>query len=112
MEEICKGHDGMEFTWSDDPVKREEMYEGKGRLVPTLSRIKPGKRMISITEDLGVPSTRIPETIKKAQAISKKYEILITSFGHVGDGNIHTTFVADVRSRDTGTGLRAHLKSF
>jgi glycolate oxidase subunit GlcD len=100
MEEICKSHDGMEFNWSDDPIKREEMMKARGGLVPTLSRIKPGCRMISITEDLGVPSTRIPETIKKAQAISKKYGILITSFGHVGDGNIHTTFVADVRSRD------------
>ena len=100
MEEICASHGGKEFQWSDDPVKREDMMKARGGLVPTLSRIKPGNRMISITEDLGVPSTRIPETIKKAQEISKKYDILITSFGHVGDGNIHTTFVADVRSRE------------
>lgn len=100
MERICKDHGGTEFDWSDDPARREEMMKARGGLVPTLSRIKPGNRMISITEDLGVPSTRIPETIKRAQDISKRHDILITSFGHVGDGNIHTTFVADVRKRE------------
>lgn len=100
VEEICGDHGCMQFQWSDDPGKREEMMKARGGLVPTLSRIKPGNRMISVSEDLGVPSTRIPETIKKAQEISKKHDILITSFGHVGDGNIHTTFVADVRSRE------------
>ncbi len=107
MEEICGRQGCMEFNWSDDPARREEMMKARGGLVPTLSRIKPGNRMISITEDLGVPSTRIPETIKRAQEISKKHGILITSFGHVGDGNIHTTFVADVRSREDWNKVRA-----
>lgn len=107
MEKICESHGGTEFQWSDDPLKREEMMKARGGLVPTLSRIKPGNRMISITEDLGVASTRIPETIKRAQEISKKHDILITSFGHVGDGNIHTTFVADVRSREDWEKVRS-----
>lgn len=107
MQEICENFGSMEFEWSDDPLKREEMMKARGGLVPTLSRIKPGNRMISITEDLGVASTHIPETIKKAQEISKKHDILITSFGHVGDGNIHTTFVADVRSREDWNKIRA-----
>jgi glycolate oxidase len=68
--------------------------------VPTLSRIKPGNRLVAIAEDFGVPSTKIPETIRRAQAVSEKYNIIITTFGHVGDGNVHTTFVCDVRSRD------------
>jgi len=106
MEKICAQYGGMEFEWSDDPARREDMMKARGGLVPTLSRIKPGNRMISITEDLGVASTRIPEIIKRAQEISKKHDILITSFGHVGDGNIHTTFVADVRSREDWNKVR------
>ncbi|MFN3534830.1 MAG: FAD-binding and (Fe-S)-binding domain-containing protein, partial [Desulfatiglandales bacterium] len=97
--EIMKAHGCLEFDWSDDPKRREEMMLARGRLVPTLSRIKPGNRLIPIAEDLGVPSTQIPATIKAAQGISQKYGILIATFGHVGDGNVHTTFVADVRDR-------------
>jgi glycolate oxidase len=74
--------------------------EARGKLVPTLSRIKPGNRLVAISEDLGIPPTKIPEAIKKAQAIADKYDLLLTTFGHIGDGNVHTTFVTDMRSRD------------
>jgi len=79
----------------------------RGRLVPTLSRIKPGNRLIPIAEDFGVPSSKIPEIIRRAQAIGEKYRILIATFGHVGGGNVHTTFVSDVRSRDEWDRLKA-----
>ncbi|RPI74545.1 MAG: 4Fe-4S dicluster domain-containing protein, partial [Desulfobacteraceae bacterium] len=98
--EICKKYNAIEFDWTDNVQRREEMMRARGGLVPTLSRIKPGNRLAPIAEDFGVPSTKIPETIRRAQAIAKKYNVIIATFGHVGDGNVHTTFVADVRSRD------------
>jgi len=104
--EICKKYGVQEYEWTDVPARREEMMRARGGLVPTLSRIKPGNRLVSITEDLGVPSSKIPETIRRAQEISKKYNIIIATFGHVGDGNVHTTFVCDVRSRDDWNRLK------
>lgn len=98
--EICKKYDVQEFTWSGDPAKAAEIMEARGKLVPTLSRIKPGNRLVAISEDLGVPPTKIPETIKRAQEIAEKYDLLLTTFGHIGDGNVHTTFVTDMRSQD------------
>jgi len=98
--EICKKYDVEEFTWSDDPVKTAEIMEARGKLVPTLSRIKPGNRLVAISEDPGIPPSKIPETIKRAQAIADKYNLLLTTFGHIGDGNVHTTFVTDMRSQD------------
>ena len=98
--EICKKYDVQEFTWSGDPAKAAEIMEARGKLVPTLSRIKPGHRLVAISEDLGVPPTKIPETIKRAQEIAEKYNLLLTTFGHIGDGNVHTTFVTDMRSQD------------
>ena len=100
IEAICRKYKAQEFEWTDNPKRREEMMLARGRLVPTLSRIKPGNRLVPIAEDLGVPSSKIPETIKKAQEIAKKHNVLIATFGHVGDGNVHTTFVSDVRSRE------------
>ena len=103
---ICNKYGVLEFEWTDSPEKREEMMRARGGLVPTLSRIKPGNRLVAIAEDFGVPSTKIPETIRRAQEISKKYNLLIATFGHVGDGNVHTTFVCDVRSRDDWARLK------
>jgi len=104
--EICKRYEALEFEWTDNPARREEMMRARGGLVPTLSRIKPGNRLVAIAEDFGVPSTKIPETMRRAQAVSKKYNLLIATFGHVGDGNVHTTFVADVRDRDDWSRLK------
>jgi len=98
--DICKKHGVKEFTWSDDPARAAEIMEARGKLVPTLSRIKPGNRLVAISEDLGIPPTKIPEVIKRAQEISKKYDLLLTTFGHIGDGNVHTTMVTDMRSKD------------
>jgi glycolate oxidase len=106
IEEICRKYNVQEFQWSDDPKKREEMMLARGRLVPTLSRIKPGNRLIPIAEDLGVPSSKIPDTIRRAQAIAEKHNVTIATFGHVGDGNVHTTFVSDVRSREEWNRLK------
>jgi glycolate oxidase subunit GlcD len=100
IEEICNKHGVQEFTWSDDPARAGEIMEARGKLVPTLSRIKPGNRLVAISEDLGIPPTRIPEVITRAQEISEKYNLLITTFGHIGDGNVHTTFVTDMRSQE------------
>ena len=100
IEAICGKHGVQEFTWSDDPAKAGEIMEARGKLVPTLSRIKPGNRLVAISEDFGIPPTKIPEMIKRAQEISVKYDLLITTFGHIGDGNVHTTFVTDMRSQD------------
>jgi glycolate oxidase subunit GlcD len=110
IEEICNKYNVQEFQWSDDPQKREEMMLARGRLVPTLSRIKPGNRLVPIAEDLGVPSSKIPETIRRAQAIAKKHNVTITTFGHVGDGNVHTTFVADVRDREEWNRLKPAIE--
>ncbi len=107
INDICKRYKVDEFEWTDDSARMEELMLARGRLVPTLSRIKPGSRLITIAEDLGVPSTMMPEIIRKAQAVSEKHGIMIASFGHVGDGNVHTTFVADVRDRKEWERLRA-----
>ena len=106
MEDICTSHNVQEFTWSDDPVKAAEIMDARGKLVPTLSRIKPGNRLVAVSEDLGIPPTKIPDTIRKAQAIADKYGLLLTTFGHIGDGNVHTTFVTDMRSRDQWDNLK------
>ncbi len=111
IEEICNKYNVREFQWSDDPRKREEMMLARGRLVPTLSRIRPGNRLIPIAEDLGVPSSKIPETIRRAQAIAEEHNVTIATFGHVGDGNVHTTFVADVRDREAWNRLRPAVEA-
>lgn len=82
----------------DDPAARGKLWRARQVLVPSLSRIEPGKRLIPVCEDFGVPISKIPETIRRTQKLADEYDILVATFGHVGDGNIHATFIGDVRS--------------
>ncbi len=100
IEAICRKHNGVDVRWSDDPAERGQMWAGRAGLVSALSRLKTGERLVPVAEDFGVPITRIPEAIKGAQEISRKNGILIATFGHVGDGNVHTTFIMDVRDQE------------
>jgi len=97
---ICKEIGPVELRSTDDPKERLQMWSGRSGLVPAFSRYKPGSRLIPIAEDFGVPPSRIPEAIKGIQEIAKRNDITIATFGHVGDGNLHSTFITDVRRKD------------
>ena len=99
IEEISKKHHGVKISSSDDPKKRMELWQGRSGLVSALSRLKPGYRLIPIVEDIGVPITNIPRAIRGAQQIAEDNDILIANFGHVGDGNVHNTFVLNVKDK-------------
>ena len=100
IREICEKHNGIDVKSTDDLQKRAELWSARAGLVSALSRFKPGYRLIPIAEDFGVPTTKIPEAIRGAQRIAKENDILIANFGHVGDGNLHTTFILDVRNKE------------
>ncbi len=97
---ISKSHKASPAEWSEDPTVRLRMWQGRKGLVSSLSLMKPGYRLIDIMEDMGVPVSQIPKAIKKAQEISRRHGIEIASFGHVGDGNLHTVFVIDPRNKN------------
>jgi len=99
IEEISRKHNGLQIKSTDDPKERMELWKGRSGLVSALSRIKPGYRLIPIVEDIGVPISNIPAAIKGAQKIAEDNDIIIANFGHVGDGNVHNTFVLDVRDK-------------
>jgi glycolate oxidase len=55
-------------------------------------------------EDVGVPRSRIPELLRRIEAVSARSGIPIGTFGHVGDGNLHPTFILD-RAQEDDAGI-------
>lgn len=53
----------------------------------------------TLLDDVAVPRTRVGELIRRIEAVAEEEEVMIGTFGHVGDGNVHPTIVFD-RSRD------------
>ena len=97
VDAISGKHAVMSTKWTDDPVEKAPLWEARHRLVPAMSRLRQGYRLVPIMEDFGVPMTKIPETIQQIQAIGEKHGFPIATFGHIGDGNLHATFIMDVK---------------
>ena len=52
------------------------------------------------SEDIVVPLERLAEAIEETVAIGRRYALEACSWGHAGDGNLHSTFLVDHRSED------------
>ncbi len=59
-----------------------------------------------LLDDIAVPRARLAEALQRIEDISARREVLICTFGHAGDGNLHPTIItergdADARGRAT-----------
>jgi glycolate oxidase subunit GlcD len=53
-----------------------------------------------VSEDIVVPLDRILEAIERTDEIGRRHDLPSCSWGHAGDGNVHSTFLVDPRSAD------------
>jgi len=61
-----------------------------------LARVGP----TTILEDATVPRDRLPEMIRFIQDVGRRHRLKIGTFGHMGDGNLHPTFLTDEKNRE------------
>jgi len=91
IEAICLKAGAGTFTRAKSEEERERLWRARRSISPALGRIRPGK----INEDVTVPRTKIPQLIRSIGGLAEKYDLTIVSFGHAGDGNIHTNIMLD-----------------
>jgi FAD/FMN-containing dehydrogenase len=48
-----------------------------------------------VSEDIAVPVDRLEEAIAGTHEIGRRYGLEACSWGHAGDGNLHSTFMMD-----------------
>ena len=61
----------------------------------------------AISEDIAVPLDRLAEAIDGTVAIGRRHDLTALSFGHAGDGNLHSTFLVAPESDDIARAQRA-----
>ncbi len=69
----------------------KDLWKTRRAMSAALFRLKPNK----INEDVVVPRSRIADLIKGIREITDRSGLLIVSFGHAGDGNIHVNIMYD-----------------
>lgn len=89
--DIIKPLGVVETRIARTPAESEALWQIRRSVSASLRKVNPDK----FNEDICVPRSKVPEMIRRVDAISEKYGIPIVNFGHAGDGNIHVNVMID-----------------
>jgi len=89
--EVCERHGASEVLVAQDESQREKLWAARRQVSPALRALKPHK----ISEDIAVPRSRIPEVIRALKQMGEELGLLVATYGHAGDGNLHANLLYD-----------------
>lgn len=96
VEAQVKKNDIREFVRAKTSAERDRLFEGRRVALNALASVKPNL----ILEDATVMRSKLPDMVRGITRIAEKYQLQIGIFGHAGDGNLHPTFLLDMRDKD------------
>lgn len=96
MEEILKKNSATEIIVAQDAEEAEKLKTARRTAFSALARIKP----TTILEDATVPRSNLAKLIEKVNSLAKEYNLMVGTFGHAGDGNMHPTVLTDERNKE------------
>ncbi|MCL2317832.1 MAG: FAD-binding oxidoreductase [Methanomassiliicoccaceae archaeon] len=98
--EIATANGAVTVTVSKDKKQIDAWTDARKSIMTSLAALKPGYSSVSLADDMGVPISKVPEAVKAFQDISEKYDITIATYGHAGDGNLHTKMLVQPSNAD------------
>jgi len=91
IESLCLECSALSVESADEEEAREKLWQARRALSSAVSSLAPRK----VNEDVAVPPSRIPELLHRIGAVAKMMDLVIPTFGHAGDGNIHVNILYD-----------------
>ena len=92
--DVCTEHGAVDALLATDAKQRRDIWQSRRLLSEATRKIKKRK----VSEDIVVPRSKIPEMVARTGALGDKHALATCSFGHAGDGNLHTQILFDDES--------------
>lgn len=83
---LARQHGSLDAQIAVDRDQRERLWATRRAVSPALREL--GKHKFS--EDIVVPRSKVPEAIARFKAIGRELGLTVATYGHAGDGNLHT----------------------
>ena len=96
MERVCRERGAMEVRVAKDEAEATKLASARRTAFSALARVAP----TTILEDATVPRSELARMIRFVEQVAKKFNLKIGTFGHMGDGNLHPTFLTDERNKE------------
>jgi len=91
MASTCERNGARGVTMARDIAESEALLTARRCSLPALARLAP----VTMLEDATVPRPRLAEMVERIDAIAARHNVIVATFGHAGDGNLHPTIVFD-----------------
>ncbi|MFN2629596.1 MAG: FAD-linked oxidase C-terminal domain-containing protein [Gaiellaceae bacterium] len=93
VEAICRENDAREIRVASDPEDRYAVWRGRKAAFAAMGRISPNYYV----QDGVVPRTKLPELLRRIDALSREHGLRVGNVFHAGDGNLHPLVLYDGR---------------
>jgi glycolate oxidase len=91
MADICRQQGATEVRVARNEAERQALWKGRKGAFSAMGRLSPDFYVM----DGVVPRTKLPETLERIDAISKRTGYTICNVFHAGDGNLHPLVLFD-----------------
>jgi glycolate oxidase len=96
MEEISRTSGAREVRAARDEAEALALMSARRNAFSALARIKP----TTILEDITVPRSELAKMVGFIAETAVRFDLMVGTFGHMGDGNLHPTFLTDERDAE------------
>jgi glycolate oxidase len=101
--DVCRVHHAREVRVARDAKERDLLWKGRKNAFGAIGRLST----TYYVQDGVIPRTKLPETLRRINEISKKYGFAIGNIFHAGDGNLHPLILFDARDQEQSRGVIA-----
>jgi glycolate oxidase len=96
MQQIARQCGAVSVTIAQSAEEAAKLSTARRSAFSALARVSP----TTILEDATVPRSELAKMIRFIQEVGIRYKLKIAIFGHMGDGNLHPTFLTDESNQE------------
>jgi glycolate oxidase len=93
---IARAHGARDVRIAQNEAESLRLATARRSAFSALARVRP----TTILEDVTVPRDKLAEMVAFIAEVARKHRLQVGTFGHMGDGNLHPTFLTDERDAD------------
>jgi glycolate oxidase len=94
MEVIARRCGAVAVTLAANAEEAARLATARRSAFSALARVSP----TTILEDATVPRSQLARMVEFIQEVGARHQLRIGTFGHMGDGNLHPTFLTDEKN--------------
>ncbi len=106
VKEVVEANRATDFAIAKNTEERDNLFAGRRVALNALASVRPNL----ILEDATVMRSRLPDMVRGIIDIAARHQVKVGIFGHAGDGNLHPTFLLDMKDAEEKARVDAAVK--